>query len=273
MTTKITGSVDDLISLGREVSETWNSNYASHSEILNSTLVTNRNELKSNLTNLSNILDTSIDDFNKKSTDAITYLNKSVSSYIDTQNNLLNNRLDDLNQTHAAKMEELSGYVHNDLIGTDSFEIVSTNTEWTYTYYKHGTYQLSSESESNNIVSVDSLGKIFKNSMYSDYEHYKVTYNSDGSFTKTTYTGEQGIAEILANFTTQEKLPDYNQFMVKLVPAMFANVDFEGHYEIQYDAYGNVISTMKRNPINVAKSTIFRADTLWKELKKKGIVE
>lgn len=273
LTTKITGSVDDLISLGREVSETWNENYSKHSEIINSTLATNRNELKSNLTNLSNILDTSIDDFNKKSTEAITYLNTSLSSYFAEQNSMLNTRLDDLNQTHVAKMEELSGYVHNDLIGTDKFEIVSTNTEWTYTYYKHGTYQLSSESESNNIVSVDSLGKIFKNSMYSDYEHYKVTYHADGSFTKTTYTGEQGIAEILANFTTQEKLPDYNQFMVKLVPAMFANVDFEGHYEIQYDAYGNVISTMKRNPINVAKSTIFRADTLWKELKKKGIVE
>ena len=60
--------------------------------------------------------------------------------------------------------------------------------------------------------------------------------------------------------------------MVDLVPKMFASVDFEGDYNIVYDVNGNVKSKEKRNPTDIAKKCIMRADILWEELKKKNIV-
>ena len=61
--------------------------------------------------------------------------------------------------------------------------------------------------------------------------------------------------------------------MVDLVPKLFASIDFEGDYDIVYDINGNVKSKNKRNPTDMAKKCISRADTLWTELKKKGIVK
>ena len=48
--------------------------------------------------------------------------------------------------------------------------------------------------------------------------------------------------------------------------------DFENASNIEYDNEGNVISRNKHNPTDIAKKCIYRADILWNELKKKGIV-
>ena len=81
-----------------------------------------------------------------------------------------------------------------------------------------------------------------------------------------------GIASILANLSINKKLPDYNEFMVDLTPKLFSAIDFEGDYDIEYDVEGKIKSKKKRNPTDLAKKCIMRADILWTELKKKGIV-
>ena len=88
----------------------------------------------------------------------------------------------------------------------------------------------------------------------------------------TTKKGFIGIGEILANLSINKKLPEYKEFMVDIVPRMFSNVDFEADYEVEYDIFGNIKSRKKRNPTDIAKKCIMRADILWNELKKKGIV-
>ena len=274
LSTTIDETVGDLVGIIRESTESWNNNFENYSNQINSTLKNNSSTLSSNLLTLSNILDTSIDSFNANNTSSLKSLTYTLSTAVNNEASILNSRLDEGNSIVNSKLTELKSYIHSDLIGDSQLSVVQTNTKANYTYYqKERTIEMNFQNTQNSILENDSIGKLLRNSMFGNYEHTKITYNSDGTFTKITYSGEQGIAEILANFTTIERVPEYNQFMVKLVPALFANVDFENNYEVQYDSYGNVISTQKRNPLNVAKASIYRADVLWTELKKKGIVE
>lgn len=274
LNTTIDETVGDLVGIIKESSNSWNNNFTNHANEINSTLNNSSNVLSNNLSSLSTILDTSIDDFNKNNTNSLKSLTYTLSTSINDESKMLNSRLDEGNSIVNSRLDELKSYIHSDLIGSSQLDVIQTNTKANYVYYqKERTIEMLSQNTQTNTLEGNSIGKLLRSSMFGNYEHSKITYNADGTFTKTVYSGEQGIAEILANFTTIERVPEYNQFMVKLVPALFANVDFENNYEVQYDSYGNVISTQKRNPLNVAKASIYRADVLWTELKKKGIVE
>lgn len=267
-------TVDDLSTLIQTEANKWNTNYTTQTDKIDSTFEEFRKEHGSNLTKLSNIIDSSIDDFNEKSNESLKNLTYSVSNSIKDETTLLDNKLSESNKIQNERLTELSSYIHDDIIGEEELKTIRTNTEVSYLYdQKKDELILNSNSENSVTSDRDSLAKILKDSLYGPFEHSKITYNEDGSFTKTTYSGDLGLSEILANLTVIERLPDYNQFMVKVVPELFTNVDFENFYEVQYDSYGNVISTQRRNPVNVAKASIYRADVLWKELKKRSIVE
>ena len=103
------------------------------------------------------------------------------------------------------------------------------------------------------------------------------TYNYDGSFETTFESNIVSIAEILKNLKVAAKSPTYEEFMVDLVPKLYMNCDFEREIiDTQHiDENGNVISSGKHkpNPIDIAKKSIYRADILWNEMKKKNIVK
>lgn len=87
----------------------------------------------------------------------------------------------------------------------------------------------------------------------------------------------QSIAEILKNGLKDKTAPTYEEFMIELTKEMYAKIDFDAEIVDveQKDENGNVVSKAKHkaNPIDLAKKTIYRADILWQELKKKNIVE
>ena len=72
------------------------------------------------------------------------------------------------------------------------------------------------------------------------------------------------------------KMPTYEEFMIDLVPKLYAESDFETDIvETETkDSDGNIITSMKHkpNPIELARKSIYRADVLWNEMKKKGII-
>ena len=104
----------------------------------------------------------------------------------------------------------------------------------------------------------------------------KTTYNPDGTYDRTLESKIKSIAEILDNLVVSKKIPTYDEFMVDLVPKLYANCDFEREIvDTQHiDENGNVLSSGKHkpNPIDLAKKAIYRADILWKEMQNKGII-
>lgn len=72
------------------------------------------------------------------------------------------------------------------------------------------------------------------------------------------------------------KVPTYEEFMIDLVPKLYAKSDFEEDIiETETkDENGNIITSMKHkpSPVELAKKSIYRADILWNEMKKKGLI-
>lgn len=69
---------------------------------------------------------------------------------------------------------------------------------------------------------------------------------------------------------------DYEGFMIELTKMMYSKLDFDKEIieTERRDENGNILerASKKANPIALAKATIYRADILWNELKKKNIV-
>ncbi len=86
----------------------------------------------------------------------------------------------------------------------------------------------------------------------------------------------ESITYVLKEGFRSKRLPTYEEFMVELTKNMYAKIDFDKEIvdTEQKDENGNMVTKSKHkpNPTDLAQKTIYRADILWKELKKKNIV-
>lgn len=86
----------------------------------------------------------------------------------------------------------------------------------------------------------------------------------------------ESITYVLREGLKKKGLPTYEEFMIDLTKTMYAKIDFDKEIvdTEQRDENGNMVnkSKHKANPTDLAKKTIYRADILWQELKKKNIV-
>ena len=233
------------------------------------------------LSYLSSTLYNQLSGLTDKQEAAINKLEEGVVNEITEQHNIIKDSLNDVKKTIDQKMSSFEEKQHADLIGESSEE--EKESKWeavTYTPIiepKSGLisgYSYSSESGSNTItVGGSSLGQILQSTLGTVSTYTVTTNNEDGSYTVTTYEGFNGLANILANLSIANRIPNYNEFMVDMVPKLFASVDFENASDIEYDSEGNVKSRKKHNPTDIAKKCIMRADILWAEMKKKNIVQ
>lgn len=87
----------------------------------------------------------------------------------------------------------------------------------------------------------------------------------------------QSIAKILKNGLKDKTQPTYEEFMIDLTSKMYAKIDFDEDIveTEQKDENGNIVNKSKHKPNanELAKKTIYRADILWQELKKKNIIK
>jgi len=242
-----------------------------------SNLDTNTNE---SLSKLSTSLSDRITTLTAKEEAAINALSENTVKVITNQHNIIKDGLTHNADTINERFTSFENKYHEDTIGNASLENIPTTYERvTYRPIINGPsglvtgYSYIKETGQQTVkAGGSSLGEILKNSLGSMLDYTKTDVHEDGSYTVTTYKGFMGIANILANLSINKKLPDYNEFMVDLTPKLFSAVDFEGDYDIVYDINGNIKSKKKRNPTDIAKKCIMRADILWNELKKKGIV-
>ena len=248
------------------------------------------------------VLNKEVKDFNITTNTSLSYLANDLSNkltiFTDTEEKAINNLevntvneliehrnivKDGFSNTVSTLDRDLTGFkdkMHEDLMGGDaSKEIVTSIEKTTYTPIKNrrsnivSGYTYKTESTSETIeAGGESIGEILANTLGTISEYTSTDLHNDGSYTITTRKGFIGIGEILANLSINKKLPDYKEFMVDLVPKLFSAVDFEGDYDVKYDIFGNIKSRTKRNPNDIAKKCVMRADILWNELKKKGIV-
>ena len=264
----------------KEIADIHDLIYSSYSYIINNSLVDINKNVNESLSSFSNAVTDRITNLTAVEEAAMNAIEKSVTKEILEHKNIVNTVLTKESNILDSKLTTLNSTIHEDLIGDGaSNEITTTYEKTTYTPVKNkrsgivSSYTSKTESGSNTIeVGGKSIGEILTNTLGCVSKYTTTDTFEDGSYTVTTYDGFIGIGEILAHLSINKKLPDYKEFMVDLVPKLFANVDFEGDYDVEYDIFGHVKSRKKRNPNDIAKKCVMRGDILWKELKKKGIV-
>lgn len=264
----------------RDIAKTHDNVFTSYNSILNLSI----KEFNTNINNSVSLLSYAISDklvkFTATEEAAIAKLETNVVSQLTDHKNILNTGFINETRTLDKNLGTINETIHNDLVGDGSSkEIETVSTITTYTPVKNrrsglvSSYTYKTETKSDTIqAGGSSIGEILANTLGTVSEYESTDLHTDGSYTVTTKKGFIGIGEILANLSINKKLPEYKEFMVDIVPRMFSNVDFEADYEVEYDIFGNIKSRKKRNPTDIAKKCIMRADILWNELKKKGIV-
>ena len=254
------------------------------------------------LSNLSQDLKDKFDTLTSTSETNIKDLSKNLSSNIVDQHNIIKEGLLNTKEILDIKLSDIKDSLHSDLIGegegeAKEIELVTYTTTYTPVYEEDkivppiGPFAIVSaiqavtkkkkvigytyetvEDKKTVSVNTSSIAQILSSSLSSTSSTTQRIDNPDGSYVITQGQSTSGLGDILKDLKISRKLPDYNEFMCDLVPKLFSSIDFDGDYDIQYDVYGNVQSKTKRNPTDMAKKCISRADSLWKEMKKKGIV-
>lgn len=280
----LTESTSELLKQKIQQDEKWydvnNTSFKSYTSNLTGTINSFDTNTNTSLANLSTSLTDRITLLTAKEEASLNSLSENTVKVITAQHNVIKDGLTHNADTINERFTSFENKYHEDIIGGAALENISTTYERVtfkpiingpsglvsgYSYIKETGEQTVKTGGS-------SLGEILKNSLGSMMDYTKTDVHDDGSYTVTTYKGFMGIANILANLSINKKLPDYNEFMVDLTPKLFSAVDFEGDYDIEYDINGQIKSKKKRNPTDIAKKCIMRADILWNELKKKGIV-
>ena len=282
---KMTNDLSNIFTIQTEqqksIADENNAIITTYSSYINDSLHNIDENTNKTLSYLSSTLYNQLSGLTDKQEAAINKLEEGVVNEITEQHNIIKDSLNDVKKTIDQKMSSFEEKQHADLIGESSEE--EKESKWeavTYTPIiepKSGLlsgYSYSSESGSNTItVGGSSLGQILQSTLGTVSTYTVTTNNEDGSYTVTTYEGFNGLANILANLSIANRIPNYNEFMVDMVPKLFASVDFENASDIEYDSEGNIKSRKKHNPTDIAKKCIMRADILWTEMKKKNIVQ
>lgn len=259
-------------------------------------------EIKTSIDNVSNVISNENDIFNELSTTIDDRLNSIGQNILDSAASISEavSRITVSSATHnetsSSNVDSNISYFINEFsdnldsrltLSTDDIsgklqELVNSNKKIMpeTTYFLKVTYNSNNEilnAESNiREEQTLSLAEIFDKSLNIEESTITYTYNDDGTFVKTIENNMLSIAYILKHLTLNRRMPSYNEFMVDLVPKLYAKLDFDKEIvdsEVT-DDNGNVISkgSRKPSPIDLAKKSIYRANILWDEMKKKGII-
>jgi len=287
------------INQDKQLSQTRDDIIKSYSSLLNITLNNFNDNTYSGFTKLSESLNKNFNDYKQSNSYNFENISYIIKSNISEQYNIIKEGLDNTKTILEQKIGYLTDTLHSDIIGEGvEQEKEVTTTITTYTpkpqspivpaigplsivavaqtiteKNKPVEYTYETETKTETIkTTASSLAEILAGSLMSTSKQTIRTDNEDGSYIITQGEAQQGIGDILKDLKISRKVPDYNEFMCDLVPKLFSSIDFEADYDIKYDVHGNVISKKKRNPSDMAKKCISNADSLWKEMKKKGIV-
>lgn len=279
-TTDLHGILSEQVKQEKQIADDELTMLSSYMTSTNDTLSYLTESTTTSLGYLSQTLSERLNGLIDKEEAAINKLGDDIVNEITEQRNILNEKMTGVSDMIKSQISYIGDVMHTDIIGEASSE--DKESKWesvTYTPIiekRSGLvsgYTIKRDSGSETItVGGKSIGEILTTTLGNVSTYTLTKTNEDGSYTVTTYEGFTGIGNILSNLTIAQRIPNYNEFMVDLVPKMYSAVDFEGDYDIQRDAEGNVISKEKRNPTDIAKKCIMRADILWEEMKKKGIV-
>lgn len=234
-----------------------------------SVLSTLRDNISYSINTLSNGSKEVVNEFKNSLIDKIGEQHSSIKDGFEKQTTTLENRLSDIHDV-----------IHTDILGENPVK----NENLTYSIYTYtpilspngkliSGYSISTSTGEINITrGGNNISEIITDIFSTIGTETVMEYHDDNSYTITTYPVNRGIGDILSHLTVTNSIPKYNEFMVDLVPKLFSSIDFDNDTNIEYDDEGNVISKGKQNPTDIAKKCIMRADILWNELKKKGIV-
>ena len=232
------------------------------------------------LNNLKDSITYSINSFSNGNKDSVNEFKDALVEKISEQHSSIKDGFEKQTSTLENKLSDLHDIIHSDILGENSLkEEKLSYTIYTYTPIPGPTEKLisgysvsSTTAEFSVSKGGNSIGEILSNIFCSNGTRDVIEYNDDNSYTVSVYPTIKGIGDILSNLTISTGIPKYNEFMVDLVPKLFSSIDFENASNIEYDDEGNVISRSRHNPTDIAKKCIMRADILWNELKKKGVV-
>jgi hypothetical protein len=179
----------------------------------------------------------------------------SLRTTIETAANTLSENLASFTQNIVNQSNNASGSYIN------TYDIYSNIAEQTLTIDRHSTYI---ETNINDLK--QTIGSTIENS----------SNDIIGSIEKLFVDNNQSITYIINKALNRNSKPSYEEFMLELSKDLYTKCDFDTDIveTEQKDENGNILSKTKHkpNPINLAKKSIYRADILWQELKKKNIV-
>ena len=264
-------------------------NVATASSGLTNTLDNVFNEFTSNisstlngsLTNLSSSINTKSNEIVEAiNSISVGDTNRIIISYIDDSrtHSYISYSINDFNDAVTMEIRSIKNNLYNG--------IQNINDSLSYLENGHHTYWMKVSYSANGMISYvdrkdeslrkNSIVEIIDNSFNIHDVSESVTYNPNGTYDKTYESEIISIAYILKNFTTAKRIPTYEEFMTDLVPQLYAKCEFDKdivEHETK-DENGNVISTGKHkpSPVDLARKSIYRAEVLWNEMKKKGII-
>lgn len=141
-----------------------------------------------------------------------------------------------------------------------------------YTYEFKSTVSSLEKSINNLKTSIDSKMSYMTDSIVSIVN--KTLVSNGDSIAKILSRTQSGVSSYGGTVSTVTR--DYESFMIELTKMMYSKIDFDKEIveTERRDENGNILerAVKKANPIALAKATIYRADILWNELKKKNIV-
>ena len=229
-------------------------------------------DLKNSMNNVAYSIDNAINGASGSLSSALSSIDN-VATYLNeiknTQTNVLpslGNTIENAVNTLSENLTTFAQNIMNQSTNTSGSEINTYDIESNIAYQtstidRHSTY-------------LETNIKELKQSISSSIENS--TSNIVDSISQLFTDNNQSITYIINEALNRNSKPSYEEFMLELSRELYSKCDFDEDIieTEQKDENGNIISKTKHkpNPINLAKKSIYRADILWQELKKKNIV-
>lgn len=218
-------------------------------------------------TSINNVLNNSSGSFTSlfNSVDNVaTYLNdlkKTQSSVLPNLGTTIENAVTTLSENMSTLVQNINSSYNTSVSDINTYDIYTNIANQTEAIKTHATYL-----ETN----------IYDLSHNLSYSISKSSEDTVGAIEKLFTDNNQSITYIINKALNRNSKPSYEEFMLELSKDLYTKCDFDTDIieTEQKDENGNILSKTKHkpNPINLAKKSIYRADILWQELKKKNIV-
>lgn len=270
-----------MLTLEETIANERNAIFRSYIHAFDNSLKTLDNNTNDSLNVINKEVNSTLNDYSNNQQRHLKDLKDNLSSEINSQAGILKTGLTETKNIIDRKFESFENKFHDDIIGeeasknvqgyliTTTYNPIINEDSGILSGYSYNIKTENIELE----FGGNSIGQILSYTLGTVYSESDIEINEDGSYVVTSKDKYAGIAEILSKLSIENRIPNYNQFMISLVPKLYSSIDFDNPYDIVHDVEGNVVSQKMRNPTDMAKKCIMRADVLWTELKKKNIVE